>query len=72
MGKYRLERRIGRGAFAEVWKARDSIENRWVALKLAHRETVAEWGREAIEHEARIATAAVLSSGMPTGSNLMT
>jgi serine/threonine-protein kinase len=56
VGKYRLDRRIGRGAFAEVWKARDTIENRLVALKLAHPDAVAEWGRKAIEHEARIAS----------------
>jgi serine/threonine-protein kinase len=56
LGKYRLDRRIGRGAFAEVWKARDSIENRSVALKVTHRSAVTDWGREAIEREARIAS----------------
>jgi serine/threonine-protein kinase len=56
VGKYRLDRRIGRGAFAEVWKARDTVENRSVALKLAHTDAVAEWGQKAIEHEARIAS----------------
>ncbi len=56
VGKYRLDRRIGRGAFAEVWKARDTVEHRVVALKLAHPDAVAEWGRKAIEHEARIAS----------------
>ena len=56
VGKYRLERRVGRGAFAEVWKARDTVENRPVALKLAHPEAVEEWGRNKIEHEARIAS----------------
>ncbi len=35
MGKYRLDRRIGQGAFAEVWKARDTVEGRSVALKRA-------------------------------------
>ncbi len=34
LGKYRLEKRIGRGAFAEVWKARDTVERRDVALKI--------------------------------------
>ena len=56
VGKYRLDRRIGRGAFAEVWKARDTVENRAIALKLTHPDAVAEWGRESIEHEARIAS----------------
>ncbi len=55
LGKYRLEGRLGKGAFADVWKARDTVENRVVALKLALPELVEEWGREAIEHEARIA-----------------
>ena len=33
-GKYRLERRLGQGGFAEVWRARDTIERRAVALKV--------------------------------------
>jgi eukaryotic-like serine/threonine-protein kinase len=56
LGKYRLDRRLGRGSFAEVWKARDTVENRDLALKVTHREAVAEWGRDAIEQEARIAS----------------
>ncbi len=56
LGKYRLSGRLGRGAFAEVWKARDQIENRPVALKIALPSVVEEWGREPIEHEARIAS----------------
>jgi serine/threonine-protein kinase len=54
LGKYRLERLLGRGSFADVWKARDTVENRRVALKVAHPEVVDEWGRKAIEHEARM------------------
>ena len=56
LGKYRLARRIGRGAFADVWQARDTVENREVALKVAHPEVVATWGPEALAHEARIAS----------------
>lgn len=55
LGKYRLERRIGRGGFAEVWKVRDTVENRLAALKITFPEAVEDWGRRAIEHEARIA-----------------
>jgi eukaryotic-like serine/threonine-protein kinase len=56
VGKYRLDRRLGRGSFAEVWKARDTVELRDVALKVTLPEAVAQWGRDAIEHEARIAS----------------
>jgi serine/threonine-protein kinase len=56
LGKYRLDRRIGSGAFADVWKARDTVENRPVALKITGATAVREWGREEIEKEARIAT----------------
>ena len=56
LGKYRLVRRIGRGAFAEVWKARDTIECHDVALKVTHPDSAEEWGRESIEQEARIAS----------------
>ena len=56
LGKYRLDRRIGQGAFAEVWKARDTVEDHPVALKITYPEAVAEWGRDVIEQEARIAS----------------
>jgi serine/threonine-protein kinase len=56
LGKYRLERRIGNGAFAAVWQARDSVENRRVALKVIEPAQVEEWGRDAVAHEARIAS----------------
>ena len=54
LGKYRLERLIDRGSFAQVWKARDMVEARIVALKVAHAEVVGDWGRKEIEKEARI------------------
>lgn len=56
LGKYRLDKRLGKGAFATVWKARDSVEKRDVALKITHPELAVEHGRSALEHEARIAT----------------
>jgi serine/threonine-protein kinase len=54
LGKYRLDRRIGKGAFAAVWRAHDTVEKRSVALKVALPELVREHGRAALEHEARI------------------
>src|SRR5262245_14936993 len=56
LGKYRLERLIGHGASASVWRARDTVEHRPVALKVIDAAQVKEWGRDAIAHEARIAT----------------
>ncbi len=55
LGKYRLERHLGSGAFADVWSARDTVENRVVALKITSKEVVEQHGRAAIEREARIA-----------------
>lgn len=56
LGKYRLDRRIGRGSFAEVWKARDAVEQRHVALKIALPELIQEYERKELEREARIAS----------------
>ena len=56
LGKYRLERRLGSGAFAEVWAARDSIEQRKVALKISLSAVVEQYGRADLEREARIAS----------------
>jgi len=55
LGKYRLECRLGRGAFSDVWRARDTIENRRVALKIPLPEVIRDHGRAAVEYEARIA-----------------
>ena len=56
LGKYRLITRLGRGAFSDVWKARDTVESRDVALKVATPEAVAEFPRADLEQEARIAS----------------
>ncbi len=34
LGKYRLVKCVGRGGYCDVWKARDTIEGIWVALKI--------------------------------------
>jgi serine/threonine-protein kinase len=56
LGKYRLERRLGQGSFASVWRARDTIEHRLVALKIVAPQVEQEQGRRNIEREARIAS----------------
>jgi len=56
LGKYTLEKKLGSGSFATVWQARDMVENRRVALKVAHPQVIDDWGPEAVEHEARMAS----------------
>ncbi|MCG8591363.1 MAG: serine/threonine-protein kinase [Proteobacteria bacterium] len=56
LGKYRLDQQLGRGSFATVWKARDTVEQRPVALKVTHPAVVEEFGRGEVEYEARIAS----------------
>ncbi len=34
LGKYRLDSKLGTGGFSQVWKAKDLVEDRWIALKL--------------------------------------
>ena len=55
LGKYRLERKIGEGASADVWRARDTIEGRRVAVKVVNPGVIHEFGKKSVEGEARIA-----------------
>ncbi len=55
LAKYRLERKLGEGASAEVWLARDTVQAKRVALKIIPPPVVETFGRDAIEHEARVA-----------------
>ena len=72
LGKYRLDKRLGRGSFAEVWKARDHVEQRYVALKIALPELIQEYERKELEREARIASQLshpnVVAVRTPTGT----
>ena len=54
LGKYRLARRIGRGGYCEVWKARDRIEGIWVALKIPQPDTSGLRDNEAMLREVRL------------------
>lgn len=55
LGKYRLMSKLGDGGSAAVWLARDTVEARKVALKVVLPAVVEEFGREAVEAEARVA-----------------
>ena len=50
IGKYRLLRRLGEGAYGDVWKAYDTIERVHVALKI-RAIPVTNSERNAIQHE---------------------
>ena len=54
LGKYVLEKRLGEGAYAQVWKARDKVEGHIVALKLVAPSAVDELGAERVVREARL------------------
>jgi serine/threonine-protein kinase len=55
LGKYRLERKLGEGASAQVWLGRDTVQGIKVAIKVVSPATVEAYGRASIEHEARVA-----------------
>jgi serine/threonine-protein kinase len=56
--RYRIDGEVGRGRMATVFRARDVRNDRWVALKLLHRDVGAAMGeerfREAVESAARL------------------
>mgnify|MGYP001552072594 CR=1 FL=1 len=54
LGKYRIRRRIGTGAFATVYEAYDTIEGIVVALKIPHPEQLEKESLELIHREVRI------------------
>lgn len=55
LGKYELEKRLGQGGMAEVWKAFDTQLQRYVAIKMLHANFQNEPGfRERFQREARV------------------
>ncbi len=57
LGRYELIQRLGRGAFAEVWKAKEANQHgfqKFVALKILKDEGQAGQHREALIREARL------------------
>jgi len=54
LGKYRIRRRVGSGAFATVYEAYDTIEGIVVALKIPHPDQLAEDSLKLIHREVRI------------------
>jgi len=56
LGKYRLEKCLGEGGSCEVWKAKDCIEDIWVALKIPMVGVNGERDNQALFHEIRLVT----------------
>ena len=53
--RYRIDREVGRGRTATVFRARDVRNDRWVALKLLHRDVGAAMGEERFREAVRAA-----------------
>lgn len=54
LGKYRLQKRLGKGGYCEVWRARDTVEGIWVALKIPLPDQLGQRDNEAILREIRL------------------
>ena len=54
LGKYRLAGKLGTGGFCEVWKARDTLEGIWVALKIPQTGTNGQAQNQTLLHEVRL------------------
>ena len=55
IGGFQLIERLGRGAFGEVWKARDTELERWVAVKIPRRQDPSAAEQEIFLREAKAA-----------------
>ncbi|MCA9192519.1 MAG: serine/threonine protein kinase [Planctomycetales bacterium] len=54
LGKYRIERRLAQGGFADVYQAMDTIEGVRVALKMPHQNVVTPSMLDMFQREARM------------------
>lgn len=55
LGKYRIERKLGDGGFAAVYRALDTLEGVRVALKIPHDYLIDEQSLAAFRHEIQLA-----------------
>ena len=51
LGKYRLAKRLGQGGYCEVFKARDTVERIWVALKIPNLSSAGKRDNQAVLRE---------------------
>lgn len=56
LGKYRLEKHLGTGGSCEVWKAKDTVEGMFVALKIPLMDVSGQRNNQALFHEIRLVT----------------
>ncbi len=54
LGKYRLDKRLGEGGYCEVWKARDTVEGIWVALKIPGADVYGMRDNQTVLREVRL------------------
>ncbi len=54
LGKYRLDKLLGVGGYCEVWKARDTVEGIWVALKIPGADIYGMRDNQTILREVRL------------------
>jgi serine/threonine-protein kinase len=55
LGKFRIKRRLSNGPIAAVYEARDTIQDRPVALKIPHKESMTDFFMQDFMREARLA-----------------
>lgn len=54
LGKYRIQKLLGQGGFCQVFKARDTVEGVWVALKTQQTNNGVESDNQAILREVKL------------------